>query len=102
MGHIGAKALESLPKATKGCEDIHIGDIPKYKEEDACDTCIQAKLTSKISRDTPEKTDIYLEKVYSDICGPISPETPSKAKYFASLIDDATRWADIALLNSRD
>ena len=44
----------------------------------------------------------YLEKVHSDVCGPIRPGTWSKALYFMSFIDDKTRWAEIALLTSRD
>ena len=101
MGHIGVKALEQLSKATKGSTDINSQDLANYKE-DACDTCIQAKQTAKISRETSEPTEKYLDKIYSDICGPVSPQTPSHYRYYASIIDDATRWATICLMQTRD
>ena len=98
MGHIGSTALKQLPQATQGVKGFNeeaFNDIP-------CDTCIQAKASANISRAKPKRASEYLEKVYSDICGPISPETWSKSRYFASYIDDSTRWAEISLLRSKD
>ena len=43
-----------------------------------------------------------LEKVHSDICGPISPGTFGRKKYFVSFIDDYSRYADVRLLGTRD
>ena len=71
MGYIGLNALEALPKATEGCEIPPEGLI-RCKD---CETCIKAKATTIVSRRTPEKASDYLEKIHSDICGPISPET---------------------------
>ena len=98
MGHIGVKALKQLPKVTTGIEDFN----DKVFNYLPCDTCIQAKATAIISREKPKRASIYLEKVHSDICGPISPETWSKSRYFTSFIDDKTRWAEISLLRSKD
>lgn len=98
MGHIGLNALEALSKATEGCEIAPQGLI-KCKE---CETCIKAKATIRNSRRTPERASDYLEKVHSDICGPISPETWTKKRYFTSFIDDKTRFVDIALLRTKD
>ena len=97
MGHIGQKALELLPKATTGATTGPEG--LKCKD---CETCIKAKATAKVSRQSPERSTEYLEKVYSDICGPISPESWTKKRYLATFIDDSTRYADIALLRSKD
>jgi transposase InsO family protein len=98
MGHIGQNALEMLSKATDGCE-ITPGSLIKCKD---CETCIKAKATTIVSRKRPDRASEYLEKVHSDICGPISPETWTKKRYFTSFIDDKTRYADIALLRSKD
>ena len=95
MGHIGTKALEALPDKTIYSER----DIEKSKE---CETCIQAKTMAKISRVPMPRASGILEKVHSDICGPISPETFSKNRYFVSFIDDKTRYASIRLLRIRD
>ena len=48
------------------------------------------------------RASTILEKVHSDVCGPINPETLSKRRYFVSFIDDKTRWATVKLLTSRD
>jgi len=98
MGHIGQNALKALSEATEGCE-ITPGSLIKCKD---CDTCIKAKATIVVSRKSPDRATKYLEKVHSDICGPISPETWTKKRYFTSFIDDKTRYADIALLRSKD
>ena len=95
MGHIGKNALEALPKTTIGLE----GPVEKVQE---CETCIQAKAKAKISRTPMPRAKEVLEKVHSDICGPISPGTFQRKRYFVSFIDDKTRYAEIRLLGSRD
>ena len=97
MGHIGATALKALPEKTLGC-DLD----PKAVEPLKCDICIQAMATKKVSYIQMPRATTILEKVHSDICGPISPETLSKKRYFVSFIDDKTRWATVKLLNTRD
>jgi hypothetical protein len=98
MGHIGSIALKALPEKTLGC-DLPIKSLEKI---DKCDICIQAKATAKISRIPMPRASEILEKVHSDICGPISPKTLSKKRYFVSFIDDKTRWATVILLSTRD
>ena len=97
MGHIGATALKALPEKTLGC-DLD----PKAVEPLKCDICIQAMATKKVRYIQMPRATTILEKVHSDICGPISPETLSKKRYFVSFIDDKTRWATVKLLNTRD
>jgi hypothetical protein len=98
MGHIGATALKALPEKAIGC-----GLDPKeVSNTSGCDICIQAKATRKVSQVEMPRASTTLEKVHSDICGPISPETLSKKRYFVSFIDDKTRWATVRLLSSRE
>ena len=98
MGHIGAKALKQLPEKTTGCKL----DPKEVKNTSECEICIQAKATRKVSRVEMPRASTILEKVHSDICGPIAPESLSKKRYFVSFIDDKTRWATTRLLSSRD
>ena len=98
MGHIGLKALKALPDKAIGC-DINPKSLDLTPK---CEICIQAKATSKVSRvEMPRESEI-LGKIHSDICGPISPETVAKKRYFVSFIDDKSRWATIKLLSGRD
>jgi transposase InsO family protein len=43
-----------------------------------------------------------LELVHGDLCGPISPVTPSGRRYFLLLVDDATWYMWVALLTTKD
>ena len=78
------------------CEIKGDFDTSNYK------ICIQAKATAKINREPLERATEYLEKVYSDICGPFQVITWSKKKHFVFFIDDKTRYAHLALLATRD
>ena len=43
-----------------------------------------------------------LELFHGDLCGPISPATPSSSCYFLLLVDDYNRFMWMALLNTKD
>jgi transposase InsO family protein len=43
-----------------------------------------------------------LELVHGDICGPISPVTPSGNRYFLLLVDDYSRYMWVVLLPTKD
>jgi hypothetical protein len=69
MGHISNTTLNLLSDRTIGCELSKTkGNLLSYN------TCIQAKATAKVSREPASRVTEYLEKVHSDICGPIKPE----------------------------
>jgi hypothetical protein len=40
--------------------------------------------------------------VHDDLCGPISPSTPSGNQYFLLLVDDLSRYMWLVLLPSKD
>ena len=42
-----------------------------------------------------------LELVHGDLCGPITPATPSGRKYFILLVDDCSRYMWLQLLTSK-
>jgi hypothetical protein len=60
------------------------------------------KQTNIISKTPLTLVKNYLEKVYTDICGPLNPNTFRGYKYIATFIDIATRYAEIALLKNKD
>jgi hypothetical protein len=68
LGYIGQKALTELLKAVTGYE---FNKTPGKTDE--CEICIKAKITTDISREPSTQATIYLELIYSDICGPIAP-----------------------------
>jgi hypothetical protein len=100
MGHIRVNALEALGANLDGITTN--GNtyqlVQKCKD---CSICIQAKATEKVSRQKPEDAKEYLDKIHSDICGPITPQTPSQKRYFSLFEDDKTRYAKTNLLHER-
>src|ERR1700744_753233 len=98
MGHIGATALKALPERAIGCDF----DPNEVKNTSSCEICLQSKAIRKVSREPMPRATTVLQKVHSDICGPITPQTLFKQRYFVSFIDDKTRWATVKLLSSRD
>lgn len=43
-----------------------------------------------------------LELLHGDLCGPISPATPSGKRYFMLIVDDCTRYMWIVLIRRKD
>ena len=99
MGHLNLKALKRLQENTLGYT------ITKKKgfDIDACPTCNEAKMISQrhtVPLSNAKQLD-YLEKVASDICGPISPHTYDGYKYFITFLDKKTRYLVVKLLKHK-
>jgi hypothetical protein len=43
-----------------------------------------------------------LELIHGDLCGPITPTTPSGNKYFILLVDDVGHYMWVKALRSKD
>ena len=69
-----------------------------------CEPCKKASFTNKVNRKSRNATKEYqyLEKVASDVCGPISLMTYDKYRYFVTFLDKATRFLELKLLRSKD
>jgi hypothetical protein len=67
--------------------------------EQLCDVCITTKQQRTLfPKQAKYRVDKPLELVHSDLCSPISPETPGGRCYILLLVDDATRYMWIAFL----
>ena len=102
LGHIGSNALSKLSDNTKGITDFSTKEF-STKE---CPICIEAKLTKKVNKNPNPESEIlnlkYLDKIYSDIGGPIAPITNRGYKYYITLIDAKTKYLHVFLLKTRD
>ena len=100
MGHIGEKALRALLKETG--VNYPIGTLKDnfklYKP------CLQAKFINKVRKRLRNHIREYdhLKKVTSDMCGPISPLTYDRYRYFVTFLDKATRDLEVKLLRTKD
>ncbi|KAK1619296.1 hypothetical protein QYE76_024813 [Lolium multiflorum] len=69
----------------------------------ACDEGVVGKQRSApYPRETTDQASEALELVHGDICGPISPATPSGNEYFMLMVDDHSQYMWIVLLKSKD
>jgi hypothetical protein len=51
---------------------------------------------------TEYRAEALLKLIHGDLCGPISPATPSDSRYFVLLIDDHSRFLWLCTLWSKD
>lgn len=56
---------------------------------------------SPVPKKSKRKSDL-LEIIHTDVCGPMRSQSLGKAKYFATFIDDASRWCEVRFLKTKD
>lgn len=66
-----------------------------------CESCVLGKQTRGPFVGTRTKTKRPLQRIHSDVCGPITPESYDGYKYFVSFIDDYTHMVVIYRLRAK-
>lgn len=97
LGHINTEKLKMMVN-----KELVIGITNLTTGEETCVSCLLGKQT----RQPFPKTTLYrasspLELVHGDLCGPLSPPTPSQKRYVFVLIDDHTRYMWTILLKEK-
>jgi transposase InsO family protein len=76
--------------------------LPEVEKKGVCDTCI---ITKQRRAPFPTKANYQaataLDLVHGDLCGPISPATPSGRQYILLLVDDTTGYMWLKLLTAK-
>lgn len=68
-----------------------------------CEGCLVMKQTrNSYPTQTNYKAGKRLERVYGDLCGPISPPMPSGNLYFLLLVDDHSRIMWVFMIKTKD
>ena len=99
FGHIGVQQLRGLKHVVSDLENPI--PIPRGYNSDYCEPCIMAKQLRVINRQAPEKVDIPLGRVFTDIWGPYSIPTLFGERYIYTLTDQATRKSWVYLAKDR-
>ena len=100
LGHSGSIMMRRIIENSNG----HTLKNQKILQSNEllCNACPQGKL---IKRPSPAKvkieSPIFLERIHSDICGPISHQV-DHSKYFMVLIHTSNRWLHVYLLSSQN
>lgn len=97
LGHIGTETLKTMVE-----KELVFG-IPSIKiEKEMCSPCLLGKQVRKsFPQSTSYRAKGILELVHRDLCGPITPSTPSKNRYIFVLIDDYSRYMLSLLLREK-
>ena len=103
LRHINNKTIKALLSNTKGVKlNLNIDNKSNSKITiDNCTTCIQAKLTKRVNKEATSKVNNYLDLIYIDIGGLITPSTFRGYKYYITFRDSATKYLEVELLKSR-
>ena len=98
LSHIGHDGLDAIVKKKLGFGI----DITLVNKWELCNGCELGKQTrSKFQMNAPERAKTMLEVVHSDVCGPMQTATFSNKRYFATFIDDKSRFCVVFLLRSK-
>ncbi|KAG7568389.1 Zinc finger CCHC-type [Arabidopsis thaliana x Arabidopsis arenosa] len=97
LGHIGTETLKTMVE-----KELVFG-IPQIKiEKEICSSCLLGKQTRKsFPKATSFRAESVLDLIHGDLCGPITPPTPSKNRYIFVLIDDYSRYMWTLLLREK-
>ena len=96
---LGHKNYYDLKRLSNGLvDDIKIIDAARQE----CETCLKAKFSQLKFGKSTRISNEPLELIHTDICGPMSVETPSGKRYYLTMIDDFSRYCVVYLLNTKD
>ncbi|KAK1631266.1 hypothetical protein QYE76_005581 [Lolium multiflorum] len=98
------KDEEELPPPSPATEIVMDHGLPYVDHVDKlCDEgVVEKQRSAPYPRETAFEASEALELVHGDICGPISPATPSGNEYFMLVVDDLSQYMWIVLLKSKD
>ncbi|GJU02534.1 zinc finger, CCHC-type containing protein [Tanacetum coccineum] len=98
LGHLNFESLKSI-----GQRDLVHG-IPAIKHTtQICDVCLIGKHSrAPFPKKAKARSTSPLDLVYGDLCGPITPPTPSGKKYIFLLVDDYSRYMWAYFLSTKD
>lgn len=100
MGHIAPEAVRKLVREGR----VNGVDLEEGGDFGSCDSCEYAKTTKKPikkERSAPRAAS-FGDEIHSDVWGPSPLESIFHHKYYASFIDDHTRYSHITLLRKKD
>jgi transposase InsO family protein len=98
LGHINFTALRKMTR-----EGLVRGMPLLNQVDQVCEACLAGKQRrAPFPQKAPRRSTEVLQLIHGDICGPITPPTPSGNRYFLLLVDDYSRYMWIALLPSKD
>ncbi|KAJ1523108.1 hypothetical protein ONE63_001001 [Megalurothrips usitatus] len=94
LGHLHKGALLKIqPIAEKG----------NIKMDEDCEICIKGKMKrSNFPKERESKTIAILERIHSDVGGPIKPKSLGGGRYFVSFTDDFSNYTTVEVMKKKN
>ncbi|GJW51328.1 zinc finger, CCHC-type containing protein [Tanacetum coccineum] len=98
LGHLNFESLKTMTQRNL----VH--GIPTIKHAtQICDVCLIGKHSrTPFPKKAKARSTSPLDLVYGDLCGPITPPTPSGKKYIFLIVDDYSRYMWAYFLSTKD
>ncbi|XP_071679914.1 uncharacterized protein [Lolium perenne] len=98
------KDEEELPPPSPATEIVMDHGLPcvDHVDKPCGEGIVEKQRSAPYPHETTDQASEALELVHGDICGPISPATPSGNEYFMLVVDDHSQYMWIVLLKSKD
>lgn len=97
-GHLNEADLRKL--ISKGMAVGFPTKLPK--EPLVCEICILGKqVRTPFPKSSENKSENVLDRIHSDVCGPMRILSIGGAKYFVTFIDEKSRWVEVRFLKSK-
>lgn len=77
-------------------------NINQESDHEACQTCLQGKMTRLPFPKESQHVTKKLELIHTDLCGPMRVTLNGGAKYFITFTDDYSRWTEIRFLKHKN
>ncbi|KAJ9566785.1 LOW QUALITY PROTEIN: hypothetical protein OSB04_002751 [Centaurea solstitialis] len=98
LGHLNFGSMKNMVSKKL----VH-GIPPTKHTTNICDICLIGKHSrAPFSQQANTRSETPLDLVFGDLCGPISPPTPTGKRYIFLLIDDYSRYMWEYFLDSKD
>lgn len=96
LGHLSESGMKAIV-ANQLAEGINFTS-EKLK---FCDPCVQRKLCRNPFKGTRPRAKRLLERIHTDVCGPIDPVAYGGSRYFVSFVDDYSHYAVVYALKKK-
>ena len=97
LGHLSQNILETITEHSTG-----IGDKLMKSDDTKCEGCVLGKSHRlPFPNATTNRATTILERIHSDICGPMPVPSLAGARYILMLIDDHSRYTWLYFLGKK-
>ncbi|KXJ69949.1 hypothetical protein RP20_CCG025350 [Aedes albopictus] len=96
LGHISETGMAALMR-----EKLVLGVSFKPEKIKFCDVCVLGKQSRDPFNGARDRATRPLERIHSDVCGPIEPASWEGHRYLVSFIDDYSHFAVVYLIRKK-